>query len=395
MVKKNSPTIAAQTRNPANGAWVPVVIGLASVFFLKSSIAVQLMGYEICYYLLLPLLWMDLTLYALWGWFTSLKIKPQITTLLVGLAVSAGLLQIIGILVSGWLWGAGFSPYRNHISVVLGIFLRLVIGVIGLEMTRAYLLARANKSTAFSVFIAIVVLFTLFAIPPGVFRQLKEGTRILSIVGETILPAISESMLLTYMAWIGGPWMAIIYRIFPLTYEWLSPILPDMTWMQTAFMKTLLPLGILAFINAIIAGTEKQETRNNDSSYSWYFIALLSAGMIWLNVGLFGIRTFLISGVSMEPTLEAGDIVIVRPSNEAKDIQIGDIILFNDYSKLVMHRVVEIKHTEELEFITRGDANHVPDRPVTFRQIEGKAIFRIPKIGWLSLNLKRLIARLA
>ena len=101
MVKKNSPTIAAQTRNPANGAWVPVVIGLASVFFLKSSIAVQLIGYEICYYLLLPLLWMDLTLYALWGWFAGLKIKPQITTLLVGLAVSAGLLHIIGILVSG------------------------------------------------------------------------------------------------------------------------------------------------------------------------------------------------------------------------------------------------------------------------------------------------------
>ena len=55
-----------------------------------------------------------------------------------------------------------------------------------------------------------------------------------------------------------------------------------------------------------------------------------------------------------------------------------------------MHRVVEVHETEESTFfITKGDANDAPDPlPVLPEQVNGKIIFRIPKIGWAAIVVK-------
>ena len=76
-----------------------------------------------------------------------------------------------------------------------------------------------------------------------------------------------------------------------------------------------------------------------------------------------------------------------------EDIQVGDVILFDDSNKQVLHRVIDINRSAEpFEFVTQGDANNVADDLVAAQKIQGKAIFKIPRIGWLSLNLKRMVA---
>ena len=93
----------------------------------------------------------------------------------------------------------------------------------------------------------------------------------------------------------------------------------------------------------------------------------------------------------MEPMLRAGDVVLVGTCDPEK-IQVGDIILFDSSGKSVLHRVIQIEYSSEvLDFTTQGDANNVSDTPVTVQQVRGKAILKIPKIGWLSLYLKRVI----
>jgi len=68
----------------------------------------------------------------------------------------------------------------------------------------------------------------------------------------------------------------------------------------------------------------------------------------------------------------------------------GDIIQFRKEKITVMHRVVEVEETEAGKFfITKGDANKDPDSdPVIPENVVGKAVFTIPKLGWLAIVVK-------
>lgn len=98
-----------------------------------------------------------------------------------------------------------------------------------------------------------------------------------------------------------------------------------------------------------------------------------------------------VTGTSMFPTLEDGDLVVLQqvPFNA---ISVGDVIVYNppcaaeDFS--VIHRVVGISQGG---FITKGDNNRITDQaagiasgPVTSACIEGKVVFVIPYIERLA-----------
>lgn len=376
----------------SNEAWLPVLIGLVGAFLLQFNPTPEFISTELRNYLLLPLLWIEITFFALWGLGNAPGAKPKLTANLAGLAVSAGLLQVIVMLVSGWVWGIGHSPYKHQFPTILGNVFYATCVIVGLETARAYLLNQWSKRSPLYAFVFIVIFFAILVIPPGGYHQLLNGSPAFNVLGEDILPLLSQSLLLTYMVWTGGPGMSIIYILFPTYFELVSPILPDLNWVETAFLHTLLPIGIFLFVSKAIARGEGQEPAESSFSHSWFYVALFGIGLLWFNSGLFGMRTYLVAGASMEPNLKAGDVVIIKKGH-VEDIQTGDVILFNDDSKAVLHRVIEIKDAADgVEFITQGDANNIADAPVRAHQIEGQAILKIPKIGWLSLQLKGLLA---
>jgi signal peptidase len=378
----------------AHSAWLPVVVGLAAAFYLQSSPTFRSIDAELRHFLLLPLLWTDIAIYSLWGWYSGILERPKLNRLALAYAFIAGFLAVTGNLISGWLWGVGNSPYNHNFPTLLGYLFYISSILVGLEAARAYLLIRWKKASPLLAFLLIVFLFAVLATPAGVIYQLRFSATSLDSIWKTIIPNLSQSLLLTYMAWIGGPWMAIIYRLFPLYFEWLSPILPDLNLFQNAFINTLLPIGILTLINMVASQSEERDSNNGNPSYAWYLMAIFGVSLLWLNSGLLGVRTFLIRGGSMQPILKAGDVVIVKPC-DPENIQIGDIILFNNSEKWIMHRVIDIKRSSgALEFTTKGDANKIADQPITLRQVNGKAVLKIPKIGWLSLYLKKLVGSL-
>jgi len=107
----------------------------------------------------------------------------------------------------------------------------------------------------------------------------------------------------------------------------------------------------------------------------------------------------IVSGHSMEGTLNEGDVVFWYPV-DVNSIKVGDIIVFRSYIRngLVIHRVVEITHVNgEIAFITKGDANNYTDQqrgemPVTSRNFLGKIVtldsapLKIPLVGTLGLK---------
>lgn len=89
---------------------------------------------------------------------------------------------------------------------------------------------------------------------------------------------------------------------------------------------------------------------------------------------------------SMEPTYHRGDLLVVRGA-EMDQIEIGDVIVFTrpDHRVPVVHRVIEKKDTY---VATKGDNNALQlpfEKKITFDRIKGKAVFAIPKIGYLRI----------
>jgi signal peptidase len=93
---------------------------------------------------------------------------------------------------------------------------------------------------------------------------------------------------------------------------------------------------------------------------------------------------------SMNPSYPAGTLVIVKPS-DVQQIHIGDVITYQIKSNdpaVITHRVIQIiepaKAGDQVSFITKGDANSLPDPVVKPVQVRGVVWYAIPYIGWIN-----------
>ena len=102
-------------------------------------------------------------------------------------------------------------------------------------------------------------------------------------------------------------------------------------------------------------------------------------------VPMFAGRAYLIvASGSMSPTIDKGDLIIIKKSDE---YVVHDIITFvEDDGKVVTHRIISIVDGEGT-FITKGDFNDDYDQldsatpPIRLDQVQGKVVGTIPKVG--------------
>ncbi len=105
---------------------------------------------------------------------------------------------------------------------------------------------------------------------------------------------------------------------------------------------------------------------------------------------VFGMKTFVIISGSMEPSLEIGDMVIIKEFPE-EELQKGDIISFRNGQSIITHRINNVinEKTGKISFETKGDNNNIKDKNyVKYDDIEGKMVGKIPHIGKIVLLLK-------
>jgi signal peptidase len=113
---------------------------------------------------------------------------------------------------------------------------------------------------------------------------------------------------------------------------------------------------------------------------------LLKSKLTGTEPAVAGHKIYIVMSGSMEPALQVGSIVLVRPL-AAEEIRPGDIVTFrNQYSPdVVSHRVHHVEEEENgLLFYTKGDANEVLDPlPVPARLLVGKVVLTVPYLGYL------------
>ena len=84
---------------------------------------------------------------------------------------------------------------------------------------------------------------------------------------------------------------------------------------------------------------------------------------------------------SMSGTIEAGDWIVVKATN---NINLDDIVTYKEGNDFTTHRVIE-KYKDT--YVTKGDANNTKDEPITKEQIVGKVVKILPHFGILKKTL--------
>lgn len=99
-------------------------------------------------------------------------------------------------------------------------------------------------------------------------------------------------------------------------------------------------------------------------------------------VKLFGFAFLVVTTGSMEPEIDAGELIVIKEYSEYKK---GDIVTFLDQDNfLVTHRIVNLN---EKTMITKGDNNDLLDEEINLSNIKGKVIIHSKILGFFVLYL--------
>jgi signal peptidase I len=115
-------------------------------------------------------------------------------------------------------------------------------------------------------------------------------------------------------------------------------------------------------------------------------LAALVVAVVGVGPRVLPYRTYAITGGSMEPTIRLGAEAFVRPVS-ARQLRVGDVITFHkpgEPRELVTHRIVAVRRIAGTKvFVTKGDANAVPDAwRIEAAGTGWRYAFSIPYLGY-------------
>jgi len=321
-------------------------------------------------------------------------------------ATMIGILQIAALIFAGFFTAFGKSPYAfTPIALTINIAY-FSSPIIALELAKASIIKSYPKKKIFIGIGLTALFFTFINFPLRKFITPTTTVETVEFIGSSLIPTLAQNLLALYLVLIGGPTASIAYLGTLQAFEWLSPILPNPTWPIKALISTLIPtIGFLTInqtinprklmILGVISKTEATRIPHKtkkSSTLSWTAITVFALILLWSSSGLLGFTPTVIASGSMRPTLDVGDIAITVQT-PAKAIKIGDIIQYQTAQEPTIHRVIDKYEAGGTTwFVTQGDANNAPDNPVNERQVMGKVVLTIPKLGWVSIYLKEFAA---
>jgi signal peptidase len=372
-----------------------VLMLLIGIYILDNSSVATYINRVLFTYILKPLLWVGLAV-LIWR---MPHIKPtaklRYKKLLYLWAFIFGVAFVLINLCAAFLDGLGKSPYDHSL---LGIITNIIyVGSVlaGREYARSYLINSLTKKENYFVLIPVALFMTIINFSINRYTGLSSIEGTVQFIAEYFLPEFSHNIFASYLVFLGGPIVSIIYLGIIQGFHWLSPILPNLKWINTALIGILSPIFFLMIYNSIYSNIAlKKKQQEDEDLVSWIITSIISIVIIWFSVGVFPVYPSVIATGSMEPEIKPGDVILVEKVKDMDDInalKIDDIIQFQRDGVLISHRVIEIKDSEEsgLQFKTKGDNNPTPDTDLVKPQdIKGTVIYKVPKIGWLTLLVK-------
>lgn len=381
--------------DPRYNYWL--ALGMLAGIYLLINLALPRLPIDtfVRTYVIQPLLWglLAWAILVLPGYRPVAKLRLRSSFIQLGLMI--GFFQVMLYVIGGLFSSFGKSPSSfTPLGIITNLFF---IGsmLVGMELSRAWLINRLGKKHTFLALAFIALLYTLLSIPPAQITGFSLELSSITLVNSTWLPSLAENLLATFLALLAGPLAAIAYRGMLQAFWWFSPILPDLAWAFKGLIGTVVPIIGMVVVNSFYSvlanrGQPRRQTAKEGFPAGWIVTTIIGVVIIWFSVGLFPFHPSVVLSGSMQPIMYAGDIVIIAKI-PADMIEEGDVIQFRKEGDItVIHRVVKIQETEgRTLFITKGDANNRPDTdPVIPDNVVGKLVFTIPKVGWAAIAVK-------
>ncbi len=312
-------------------------------------------------------------------------------------ALIVGLFGVAVTILIGVATAMGHSPYAHAPRWLLTNFWYVGAPLAAFEFTRAYLLRKARSYPTLAI-ASTAVLFTALGVSYQELFSWTGAHQESVFLGSHLLPDLASNLLASLLVYLGGPFAGITYRGTALLYRWYSPVLADPPWLTASFVGVATPsvgVWVLEGLKGTDGEAEEEARRGRISapSTAWVLTSVVSLGMLWFSFGFFGVRPSFIPSHSMEPAVSAGSVVITKDVN-AKDVKVGDVVMYELNGANVLHRVVEI--TSRGMYSTKGDNNNTADpAPVSPEQIRGRLVFDVPYVGWVPIWTTRALQKLS
>ena len=167
--------------------------------------------------------------------------------------------------------------------------------------------------------------------------------------------------------------------------DWLTTLKKILHFITTVLMYSICLIMIIVFLVFVVNFIDKQYNLKSGKNKKDLFSA------------------YTIVSPSMVPAINVLDVVVTMRVNNPEDLKKDDIITFNstDYrysGVLVTHRIIDIEKTTNGEYLytTKGDNNNTQDSSrISFDEIYGRVLFRIPKIGYIQYYLSSILGWVA
>ncbi len=298
-------------------------------------------------------------------------------------AISYGLGLVVGFLKNSY----SLTPF----SILNNIFAPIII-LVCIEIFR-YVVLNNNSSSKKSIYLITLVLIAFeLSISINTINTVNFA-EIFKLVTAIVIPIIIKNCVFSYLTLHVGYRPALMYRLVIDLHVFVIPIIPNLGEYLNSMIGIVFPFILYLYTSRIINehynGIEFEVKK---SPFRLIDIPIITFIVIFIGL-VSGILPYYLVGIatgSMTPKINKGDAVFVHKIKKDKDIKIGDIIVYNDEGRNIVHRLVKIeKKKKKRYYITKGDANNtVDDVDINLKDIKGVVIFKIPAIAYPSIFLE-------
>ena len=287
----------------------------------------------------------------------------------------------------------GFARYNfgTTADVILKYIIPIAVIIVASEFTRNIFIAQEDRLLSVIAYVSSVVAEVIIHYT---LADIFSYNRFMDILAMVFLPAILSNLLYHYLSKRYGFLPNIVYRLIFTLHPYIVLYETGIPDSLLAFIKLMLPLGIYLFVDYLYEKKRKYALARHSALGTALTFALIviMSGLIMLVSNVFQYGAYVIATESMTGELNKGDIAIYERYDDGEIIEEGDIIVFKEQNKHVVHRVVDKSNINgETRYYTKGDANSEADLGyITDGDIKGVVVMKLPYFGYPTLWLRDL-----
>lgn len=310
------------------------------------------------------------------------------------------LMALSGIIfvVIKYILGVFLGFYNSTVTLskwsVINYIMPYIVIIVSTEIMRKRVVLYTSKKDILSrlLFLSAMVLLDISLLSDVTsLGTLKEW---FDFVAGILFPSIATNLLYNFVARNFREEVGIIiYRIITVMYIYFIPITPDLEILLETLLNLVVPCVIYAVLTSYLnKKNEFSVPKEKIEKILTIILGAVAVTVVMLVSCKFRYCVIVIGSGSMTGTIDKGDVIVYEAYNEKMEIRKGDILVFKDEGRKIVHRVIDKRILKGNEiYYTKGDANQQEDEGyVTKDNVVGIYRLRVPYIGQIALSLNKI-----